>query len=212
MLPMNFVPHFDLLALIKAASYLGIFAIVFAESGLFFGFFLPGDSLLFTAGLLASQGFLNIALVLLVTVLAAISGDSVGYAFGRHVGPRIFTKEDSLFFHKKYVKKAEAFFERYGGKTLILARFVPGVRTFVPIVAGVGNMRYRTFLTYNIIGGVVWTLVVTLLGYFLGKVVPDVDKYLLPIIGGIIILSILPSAISILRTRAMRPVSERHGG
>ncbi|MHB0865630.1 MAG: DedA family protein [Minisyncoccota bacterium] len=209
---MNFLPHFDLLALIKAASYLGIFAIVFAESGLFFGFFLPGDSLLFTAGLLASQGFLNIALVLLVTVIAAISGDNVGYAFGRHVGPRIFTKEDSLFFHKKYVKKAETFFEKYGGKTLILARFMPGVRTFVPIVAGVGNMRYKTFLTYNIIGGVLWTLVVTLLGYFLGKVVPDIDKYLLPIIGGIIILSVVPSAISILRARTMKRVSERHGG
>ncbi|MHB1162981.1 MAG: DedA family protein [Minisyncoccota bacterium] len=209
---MNFLPHFDLLALIKTASYLGIFAIVFAESGLFFGFFLPGDSLLFTAGLLASQGFLNIALVLLVTAIAAISGDSVGYAFGYRVGPRIFTKEDSLFFHKKYVKKAETFFEKYGGKTLILARFMPGVRTFVPIMAGVGNMRYKTFLTYNIIGGVLWTLVVTLLGYFLGKVIPNVDHYLLPIIGLIVILSILPSVISILRARAIKPVSESHGG
>lgn len=198
---MNFLPHFDLLGLIKATGYMGIFAVVFAESGLFFGFFLPGDSLLFTAGLLASQGFLNIALVLLVTVIAAISGDSVGYAFGHYVGPRIFTKEDSLFFHKNHARRAEAFFEWHGDKTLILARFMPVVRTFVPIVAGVGTMRYKTFLAYNIIGGVLWTLVVTLLGYFLGKVIPNVDHYLLPIIASIVILSILPSVVHILRNR-----------
>ena len=205
---MNFLPHFDLLGFIKAVGYVGIFVTVFAESGLFFGFFLPGDSLLFTAGLLASQGFLNIALLLFVTLVAAILGDNVGYAFGHHIGPRIFTKEDSLFFHKKYVKKAEAFFEKYGSKTLILARFMPGVRTFVPIVAGVGNMRYKTFLLYNIIGGVLWTFVVTLLGYFLGKVIPNVDRYLLPIVVGIIIVSILPSVVPVIREWAARPTRQ----
>ena len=201
---MNFVPHIDLLSLIKTAGYIGIFAAVFAESGLFFGFFLPGDSLLFTAGLLASQGLLNIALLLLLTAIAAISGDSAGYAFGRHIGPRIFTREDSFFFHKKHAKRAEAFFERYGGKTLILARFMPIVRTFVPIVAGVGTMRYKTFLAYNIIGGVLWTFLVMLLGYFLGRVIPNVDHYLLPIIALIIILSILPSVVHVLRNRSSK--------
>ncbi len=196
------LPHFDLLSLIKTAGYIGIFGIVFAESGLFFGFFFPGDSLLFTAGLLASQGFLNLALLLLVTVIAAVSGDSVGYAFGHYVGPRIFTREDSFFFHKNHVQQARDFFERYGGKTLILARFMPIVRTFVPIVAGVGTMRYKTFLAYNVIGGLLWTAVVTLSGYFLGRIIPNVDHYLLPIIGLIVILSILPSAIHSLRNRS----------
>ncbi len=190
---------FDLVTLIKTAGYLGVFGMVFAESGLFFGFFFPGDSLLFTAGFLASQDFLNIWVLMLGSFVCAVAGDSVGYAFGRRVGPKIFSREDSRFFHKDHVKKAQAFYERHGKKTIVLARFMPIVRTFAPIVAGVGLMHYRTFLIYNIVGGALWSLGLTGLGYFLGSTIPDVDRYLLPIIALIIFLSILPGLIHFAR-------------
>ena len=183
---------FNLVSLIKAAGYLGVAGIVFAESGLFFGFFLPGDSLLFTAGFLASQNFLNIYLLAPLVFISAVAGDSVGYAFGRRVGPRIFRREDSLLFHKEHLVRAEKFYEKHGRKTIILARFVPIVRTFAPIVAGVGKMRYSSFLFYNIIGGFLWGVGLTGAGYFLGSTVSDIDKYLLPIVLGIIFLSLLP--------------------
>jgi len=185
--------HFDLLQLIKSFGYLGVWAIVFAESGLLIGFFLPGDSLLFTAGFLSSQGFLNIYLLILGSFICAVLGDNVGYATGNRVGRRLFNRSDSWFFHKKHLNRAQAFYAKHGKKTIILARFMPIVRTFAPIVAGVGNMPYRTFFAYNIIGGAVWTVGVTLLGFFLGQIIPDVDKYLLPIILIIIIVSIAPS-------------------
>ena len=187
----------DLVALIKAAGYLGLFGIVFAESGLFFGFFLPGDSLLFTAGFLASQDYLNIWLLAVLMVIAAIAGDSVGYAFGRHIGPKIFTRDDSWFFSKQHVQRAKIFFEKHGRKSIILARFVPVVRTFVPILAGVGQMNYPTFFSFNVIGGLLWGAGLTVAGYFFGQVVPNVDRYLLPVIGGIIIVSLIPVAIEI---------------
>jgi len=182
----------SLITLIKTAGYFGLFFIIFAESGLFFGFFLPGDSLLFTAGFLASQGFFNIFVLLGLSAFAAISGDSVGYSFGRRVGKAIFKKDDSLFFNKKNLLKAQQFYEKHGSKTIVLARFVPIVRTFAPIVAGAAGMKYRTFITYNLIGGFVWTFGMLLGGFFLGSVIPDVDKYLLPIIGLIIFVSVLP--------------------
>ena len=197
--------HFlDPIFLIKTLGMIGIFAIVFAESGLFFGFFLPGDSLLFTAGILASQGYLNIAILVAGCALCAIIGDSVGYAFGRKVGPALFSREDSRFFHKDHIERAKHFYEKHGKKTLILARFVPVVRTFAPILAGVGQMRYTTFLSFNIIGGVLWTFGLTLLGYWLGNTIPDVDRYLLPIILGIIVLSVIPVIIEFARGRKSR--------
>jgi len=191
----------DLIELIKTVGYVGLFGIVFAESGLFFGFFLPGDSLLFTAGFLASQGFLEIWLATLLVFTAAVAGDSVGYVFGKKIGPAIFKKEDSRFFKKENLMRAERFYEKYGAKTIILARFLPVVRTFAPIVAGVGNMNYAKFIRYNVIGGFVWTFGLMFAGYFLGKTIPDVDKYLLPIIIFIIVLSILPTVIHILKER-----------
>ncbi len=192
---------FDLVAIIKSVGYIGIFAIIFAESGLFVGFFLPGDSLLFTAGFLASQGFLNIWLLSLLTFLGAILGDNFGYVFGKKVGPAIFKREDSWFFHKDHLERARVFYEKHGAKTLVLARFLPIVRTFAPILAGIGRMHYQTFFFYNILGGALWALGLTGLGYFLGNAVPGIDKYLIPIILVIIIISILPTLIHILRNR-----------
>lgn len=195
---------FDLISLIKTAGYVGLFSIIFAESGLLIGFFLPGDSLLFTAGFLASQGFLNIWILSLICFLGAVLGDSFGYAFGRRVGPSIFKKEDSLLFHKDNLERARLFYEKHGGKTIILARFLPIIRTFAPILAGVGAMRYREFLFYNLLGGMFWALGLTVLGYFLGSTIPDIDAYLLPIIAVIIFGSLIPPAFHILRSREHR--------
>jgi membrane-associated protein len=187
--------------LITTAGLLGIFAIVFAESGLFFGFFLPGDSLLFTAGLFSSQGYFGITALAIGAIVAAIAGDSVGYAFGRRVGPAIFSREDSFFFHKKHVERASAFYAKYGVKTIVLARFVPVVRTFAPIVAGIGQMRYRTFIAYNVIGGALWAGSMTLLGFFVGSLVPNAEKYLHYIIVGIILVSFIPVIVEWLKAR-----------
>ena len=185
--------------LIRTVGYLGVFAIIFAESGLFIGFFLPGDSLLFTAGFLASQGVFSLPLLLVGCFLAAVIGDSVGYTFGRRVGPRLFQREDSVLFHKKNVYKAQEFYEKHGAKTIVIARFIPVVRSFAPIVAGIGNMRYGHFLTYNIVGGLLWAVGVLLAGYFLGSVIPDVDRYLLPIVVLIVVVSVAPAAYHMLK-------------
>lgn len=176
-------------------GHLAIWAIVFAESGLFFGFFLPGDSLLFTAGILASQNVLSIQLLVVGAFICAVLGDNVGYITGHKFGRRLFRKEDSWLFHKKHLLTAQKFYDKHGKKTVVLARFMPIVRTFAPIVAGIGAMHYRTFIAYNLIGGFAWTFGITLLGYFLGKTIPDVDKYLLPIIGVIVVVSIAPSIL-----------------
>ena len=176
-----------------SVSYLGVTFIIFAESGLLVGFFLPGDSLLFTAGFLASQGFFNIVTLTTLTFIAAVAGDSVGYAIGRKVGPKVFVDSNSKFFNPQHVARSRAFFVRHGGKTIILARFIPIVRTFAPVLAGVGQMNYRSFLAYNLIGGLLWGIGVTWLGYYLGNVVPNIDKYLWPIISLIIVTSLLPS-------------------
>jgi len=167
--------------------------IIFAYlQGLFFGFFLPGGSLLFTAGLLASQGLFNIYWLVLVVVIAAILGDNVGYWFGNKIGNKIFTKEDSLFFNKKYLEKTKIFYEKYGAMTVIVGRFVPIVRTFAPILAGVGKMNYKKFLAYNVIGTFLWAVGLALLGFFLGATKPGIDKYITPIVILIIVLSVLP--------------------
>lgn len=201
---MEFLFGLDLISFIRAAGYLGLFFVVFAESGLFAGFFLPGDSLLFTAGFLASQGYFSIFMLAPLLFVAAVLGDNFGYAFGRKVGPALFRKEDSLFFHKDHIARAREFYGRFGGKTIIIARFVPVVRTFAPILAGVGEMRYGTFFIYNIIGGCVWAIGIPFLGFFLGSFIPDADRYLLPLIGVIVVLSFLPAVIPILREKQHR--------
>lgn len=182
-------------------GYTGLFAVVFAESGLLIGFFFPGDSLLFTAGLLASQGTLNITVVVLGCVIAAIAGDSVGYAFGRRIGPRLFQREDSRFFKHSHLERARAFYERHGGKTLILARFIPVVRTFAPIVAGIGQMKYRAFLSYNVVGGLLWAVGLPVLGYQLGERIPNIDRYIFPILAVIVVVSVLPPLWHVWRER-----------
>lgn len=189
---MPIIPHFDITQLIQTAGYLGLFGIVFAETGLFFGFFFPGDSLLFTAGLIASQGFLNIWVLAPLMIIGAVLGDTFGYWFGAKVGPKIFNREDSFFFHKKHIERTQKFYSKYGVKTVMFSRFVPVVRTFAPILAGVGNMPYMVFLRYNVIGGIAWGGGMTLLGYFLGSAIPGIEKYLLLIILAIIVISFLP--------------------
>ncbi|MFA7286435.1 MAG: VTT domain-containing protein [Patescibacteria group bacterium] len=184
--------HFDLSQIIQTVGLLGVAAIVFAESGLLIGFFLPGDSLLFTAGLLASQGVFSFSLLILLSFIAAVAGDSVGYAFGYRIGPRIFTREDSRFFKKAHLEQAHNFFVRYGAQAIVLARFMPIVRTFTPILAGVGKMPYRTFITYNFIGAALWAIGIPTLGFTLGTLVPSIDEYILPIIAGIIVVSFIP--------------------
>jgi membrane-associated protein len=184
--------HYGLKDLIALVGYPGLFSIVFAESGLFFGFFLPGDSLLVTAGLLASQDYFNLWYLLIMLPIAAVGGDSVGYWFGKKVGPKIFTEEGTFLLDRKHLAEAHKFYDKHGGKTIIIARFIPIIRTFAPIVAGVAQMDYSKFISYNVVGGVSWTVGMLLLGYFLGNVIPNVDKYLLPIIGIIVFLSLLP--------------------
>ena len=190
--------HLDLVKIIESVGYLGLSGIIFAESGLLIGAVLPGDSVLFTAGFLASQGFFNIWLLTPMTFIAAVTGDSVGYAFGQKVGKKLFQKEDNIFFHKKNLIRAQKFYEKHGGKTITIARFLPFVRTFAPIVAGMGDMPYKKFLFYNVIGGFLWAVCIPFAGYFLGSTIPNVDKYLLPIIVAIIFLSIAPTAIHLI--------------
>ena len=197
--------YLDPAFLIQTLGVIGVIAIVFAESGLFFGFFLPGDSLLFTAGLLASQGHFNVFLLWIGCMVATIAGDSVGYAFGKRVGPKLFSREDSLFFHKKHIARTEAFYKKHGKKTIILARFVPIVRTFAPILAGVGSMEYRTFLAYNVIGGIVWSTLLIFLGFVLGSTIPGIDRYLLPIVLLIIALSLIPIVREWYRSKQEQP-------
>ncbi|KKR80824.1 MAG: hypothetical protein UU26_C0009G0010 [Candidatus Daviesbacteria bacterium GW2011_GWC1_40_9] len=190
--------HFDLASLIQTVGYLGVFTIVFLESGLLIGFFFPGDSLLFTAGFLASQGFFDIKILIAGCFVAAIAGDSIGYLIGAKLGPKIFTKTSSIFFHKKHLERAQSFYDKHGGKTIILARFIPVIRAFAPVVAGAGKMDYKRFVFFNFFGAVLWAIGVTLAGYYLGNLIPDVDKYLLPIVGLIVIASILPALHHIL--------------
>ena len=193
----------DLPALVQWAGYVGLTLIIFAETGLLVGFFLPGDSLLVTAGLLAADPSLglNVWLLGLILTVAAIVGDTVGYHVGKATGPRIFTRENSLFFHKDHLLKAQAFYETHGGKTIIIARFMPIVRTFAPVVAGVGRMRYASFLAYNVVGGVLWIWSMLITGYVLAKSVPGVAEHVEKVILVVVFLSILPGIIAWLRSR-----------
>lgn len=195
------MPFFDVIEIVKTVGLFGVWGIVFAESGLFFGFFFPGDSLLFVSGLLASQGFASIYLLVIGSCFFAILGETVGYFFGKKVGPAIFNKDDSFLFKKKYIEDTHIFFEKYGDKAVLFARFVPIVRTFVPIFAGVGGMNYKKFTIYNILGGCFWVLIMTLGGYFLGTVIPDAEKYIVYIVALIIFISFLPVIFEFLKKK-----------
>jgi len=206
------IPGFDLSAFASTAgpwaAILIVALILFAESGLLIGFFLPGDSILFTVGFLIQGGThlqFNIFLAIGIFFIAAALGDSVGYTFGRRVGRKIFRRPDSLLFRQENIEKAEAFYEKHGGKTIIIARFIPIIRTFAPIVAGVGNMTYKTFLSFNLIGAFLWAAGITSLGYFAGSwfesVGIEIDSIILPIVAVIILLSVLPPLFHIFKDK-----------
>jgi membrane-associated protein len=193
----------DLPALVTWAGSVGLAAIIFTETGLFFGFFLPGDSLLVTAGLLISQGTVQLDVVTLGFLLsaAAILGDNTNYWVGRLSGPRVFTRDESLFFRRRHVERAHEFYERHGPKAVVLARFMPIIRTFAPLVAGVGRMDYRKFLTFSVLGGSAWIWSMLLLGFFLGRKVPGVAQHIDLVILAVIFVSILPGLIGWWRER-----------
>jgi membrane-associated protein len=184
-----------LFELVRWGGYVALVAIVFTETGLLIGFFLPGDSLLITAGLVAAAGGLDIWWLNVLLSAAAIVGDSVGYAIGYRTGPKIFTREDSRWFSKRHLVRTREFYERHGGKTIVLARFIPIIRTFAPVVAGVGQMEYRRFLAYNVLGGIGWVVSMTWAGYLLGQAIPDIGRYIHVVIVVIVILSVIPIGV-----------------
>jgi membrane-associated protein len=191
---------------IRNGGYIALFLIIFAETGLLIGFFLPGDSLLVTTGLLIATGVvdLNIYFLNVLLIAAAIIGDALGYYIGKKMGHKLYDKPDGKIFKKEHIIKTHEFYEKHGGKTIIIARFIPIVRTFAPVVAGAADMTYKKFATYNIIGGVLWITSTTFLGYILGNTIPNITSYLHYIIGAVIILSILPPIIEILKERKKR--------
>jgi membrane-associated protein len=195
---------YSLDSLIQWGGYGVLFAIVFAETGLLVGFFLPGDSLLITAGLLAANGTLNIWWLNILLIVAAVVGDSVGYAIGRRLGPRLFTRQKSLLFNPAHVERTRRFYEKYGAKTIVIARFVPIVRTFAPVLAGVGRMEYRRFIFYNVAGGVGWVISMTWAGYLLRQSIPNVGSYIHIVVPVVIVLSCIPIAVELLRERRRR--------
>jgi membrane-associated protein len=188
----------------STVGYLFLIGIIFAETGLFFGFFLPGDTILFPAGLLASQGYFNIVLLCLFAFLAAVAGNCVGYLFGKHVGKRIFHREDSILFHKDHIIRARAFYDKHGGKTIILARFLPIIRTFAPIVAGVSEMNFGVFVLYSAIGAIFWAIGVPVAGFYLGRYIPNIDKYIVPVILLAIAIPLLSSFYEMVKTKERR--------
>ena len=192
---------YDVEGIIRWGGLLMLVAIVFAETGLMIGFFLPGDSLLVTAGIFAAAGHLDVVGLLLWVTLAAVLGDQLGYYIGYRTGPRIFRREDSLLFKREHLMRAKAFYEKHGGKTIILARFIPVIRTFAPVVAGVGQMEYRRFVTFNVVGGVLWVWGMTLLGVWLGNAIPNIDEHIHKVIAVVVFLSILPAIIEYVRSR-----------
>jgi membrane-associated protein len=197
--------HPDLRPLIEHGTpvfLLVVFAVVFAESGLLVGFFLPGDSFLFSAGLVAGLYHQpHILLLVAVAYVAAVVGDQVGYLIGQRTGPLLFQRPDSRFFKQEYVRRAHVFFERHGPKAVVLARFVPIVRTFTPVLAGVGGMRYRTFVTFNVVGGALWSVGATLLGWGLGQRYPWLEEYLTPVAAVIVLFSVLPMIFEVWKHR-----------
>jgi membrane-associated protein len=190
--------------LVRSGGYVVMTAIVFTETGLFVGFFLPGDSLLVTAGVVAATGALDIWWLNALLILAAVVGDSTGYAIGWRVGPRLFTREKSFFFNPTHVERTRRFYARHGAKTIVIARFVPIIRTFAPVVAGVGQMAYRRFVTYNVVGGVGWVVSMTWAGYLLGRAVPDIDTHIKWVVPIVILVSMIPIGVELLRERKRR--------
>ncbi|HWX78354.1 MAG TPA: VTT domain-containing protein [Candidatus Acidoferrales bacterium] len=193
---------YDVEFLVRTGGLVALIVIVFVETGLLVGFFLPGDSLLVTAGIFAARGDLDLVTLNASLSLAAIAGDSVGYGIGVRTGPKIFTREDSLFFNRKHLISAKEFYERHGGFTIFIARFMPIIRTFAPVVAGVGAMPYRKFIAYNVFGGIFWVLSMTLAGYFLGTLVPNIQERIHLVIAIVIVLSLLPAIIKFFSERS----------
>ncbi len=194
----------DINNIIHSGGILLIALIIFAESGLLIGFFLPGDTLLFGAGLAASQGIISLPWLILAVIFAAVIGDNTGYSIGKKMGSKLFTKDDGILFRKQYITIAEAFYKKHGGKTIILARFTPLVRTFAPVVAGASNMPRRRFFSFNIIGGVIWGASMPLLGYYVGSRIPGLDKYMELVMLGIVGLSLLLAVGHILKDEKTR--------
>lgn len=201
---LSFLHQIDIVQLTKTAGYIGLTAIIFCETGIFLGFFLPGDSLLFAAGLLAAQGFFHICLLTPLLIAAAILGYALAYYLGARLGRWLLKQPDRFWFKKAYLLQTHEFYEKHGGKAMIIGRLVPIVRTFLPVVAGLADMPQRRYMLYNILGGLMWCGGVTLLGYFLGNVIPNLETYLLPIIIGIIVVSLLPAFIQLLRSRCSK--------
>lgn len=200
------IEHYGIESLISTVGIAGIAAIIFAESGLLFGFFLPGDSLLFTAGFLVQANIIqfNIYALMVILFLAAVAGDNVGYSFGRRFGRKLFRRKDSLLFHQDNLKLAEAFYEKHGPKAIVIARFVPVVRTFAPIIAGISRMDRKTFFIYNLFGGFIWAAGLTYIGYAAGRVIERYGINIEYVILGIILISVLPPAIHVLKEKETR--------
>ncbi|MCK9393888.1 MAG: DedA family protein [Candidatus Paceibacterota bacterium] len=196
----------DPVVIIESAGYVGLALVIFSETGILLGFFLPGDSLLFTAGFLASTGFLNLETVIIVSFFAAVIGDGFGYYLGKKFGPRIFTKTNSFWLDKKHIERTEKYFKKYGGETIILARFLPIIRTIAPVMAGVGRIGYKKFFIYNIFGGLIWTISLPYMGYYFGKIIPDADKIILPVVVVIIVVSLFPAFFTVLRDKERRQI------
>ncbi len=192
---------YDVESLVRVGGLAALTAIVFTETGLFVGFFLPGDSLLVTAGIFAAKGDLDLWTLNTVLSLAAILGDTTGYVIGFKTGPMIFRREDSLFFHRKHLITAKQFYDQYGGFTIFIARFIPILRTFAPVVAGVGKMQYSRFIAYNVFGGIFWVFSMTFVGYFLGRMVPNIQGQIHIVIAVVIFLSLLPGITKLAREK-----------
>ncbi len=190
--------------LIRWGGYAILVAIVFTETGLLVGFFLPGDSLLVTAGLVAAAGVLDIWWLNLALIVAAVAGDAVGYAIGYHTGPRIFRAEESRWFSRRHLIRTREFYERHGGKTIVLARFIPVIRTFAPVVAGVGQMAYPRFAFYNVFGGIGWVTSLTWAGYLLGQRIPRIDRHIHVVVAVVVLLSVVPIGVEWWRARVAR--------
>lgn len=187
--------------LIRIVGFYGLIAIVFAETGLLVGFFLPGDSLLITAGLFAARGDLNIVALIPTLIVAAIVGNATGYWIGKRTGTALYSRPDSLLFRREHVRMTHDYYEKHGGKTVVLAQFIPILRTFAPVVAGVGQMGYRSFATYNVLGAILWVSSMTLAGYLLGNLVPNIEKRIHIVVAVVILVSLIPPAIAFLKSR-----------
>ena len=200
-----FATVYNVPELIRWGGYVGLVCIVFAETGLLIGFFLPGDSLLVTAGLFAASGELDIVTLIVSLSIAAVVGDAVGYWIGFRSGKALYNRPNSFFFRRDHLLKTQAFYDKHGGKTIIIARFMPIIRTFAPVVAGVAGMTYRRFATFNVVGGILWVASMSLTGFLLGRVVPDIDRHIHIVVAVVIFLSLLPGIIAYLRERYAKP-------